>query len=185
MLDSLGIDPTDLEFTGRILLAALLAGVIGLDRERQGRAAGLRTLMLVGVGACLFTLLSIYAFGPGERDPARVAAQIVVGVGFLGAGVLIRQGETVHNLTTAATIWTAAAIGTAVGTGWYWISITTTVLIVVILTVLRRVEYYLAPEHNPRPTTGATHPQPNLGTSPRMGWLEDAPEKNYDPAEER
>jgi putative Mg2+ transporter-C (MgtC) family protein len=178
-----GIDPHDLEYTGRILLAALLTGLVGIERQRSGHDAGLRTIMLVGISSALFTILSMHAFGPGTGDPSRVASQIVVGVGFLGAGVLIRQGTTVRNLTTAATIWTSAALGTAVGTGWYWIAISTTIIVLIVLTVLQWFEPHLAPP-NPRisaKTSDTIHPQPNLGTSPRMGWVEDAPEKNYEP----
>lgn len=171
-----------LEYTGRILLAALLTGAVGYDRERKGRDAGLRTMMLVGVSAAMFTVLSLYAFGAEPRDPARVAAQIVVGVGFLGAGAVIRRGDTVHNLTTAATIWTAAAVGMAAGTGWYWFAISSTAIILLILTVLHWLEPHLVPtEEGGSQADGSLHPQPNLGTSPRMGWLEDAPEKNYEP----
>jgi putative Mg2+ transporter-C (MgtC) family protein len=181
----------ELYYLIRIALAALLAGVIGLERERAAQDAGLRTIMLVGTGSSIFTVLSIFAFPPGPtgvNDPARVAAQVVVGIGFLGAGALIRRGEKVKNLTTAATIWVAAAIGMATGVGWFVFAIGATLITFAILAFLRWVEHQLpfspkgengASDAKP-PTDDTLHPQPNLGTSPRMGWLEDAPEKNYE-----
>lgn len=110
---------------GRVLLATLLAGVIGLEREFHGKSAGLRTYSLVGLGAGLFTIASIIGFdGP---DESRVAAQIVTGVGFLGAGAIFREGVGVEGLTTAAGLWTAAAIGMASGSGEYLLAGTGTV----------------------------------------------------------
>jgi putative Mg2+ transporter-C (MgtC) family protein len=181
----------ELYYLIRIALAALLAGIIGLERERAAQDAGLRTIMLVGTGASIFTVLSIFAFPPGPtgvNDPARVAAQVVVGIGFLGAGALIRRGEKVKNLTTAATIWVAAAIGMATGVGWFVFAIGATLITFAILAFLRWVEHQLpfspkgenGPDDDKSTADDALHPQPNLGTSPRMGWLEDAPEKNYE-----
>jgi putative Mg2+ transporter-C (MgtC) family protein len=121
-----------------IILAAFLSMIIGLDRERRHRPAGLRTHMLVGIGACLFTLLSIHAF-PGS-DPARIASQIVVGIGFLGAGTIIRRDSTVHDLTTAATIWATAAVGMAVGAGAWFLALSATLIIWIVLVVIRRFE---------------------------------------------
>jgi putative Mg2+ transporter-C (MgtC) family protein len=111
----------------QLILAALFSMVIGLDRERRHRPAGLRTHMLVGLGACLFTSLSFYAF-PGS-DPARVAANIVVGIGFLGAGTIIQRKHDVHDLTTAASIWATAAVGMAVGTGAWFLALCATLMI--------------------------------------------------------
>ncbi len=115
------------ELTLRIALAAGLGAAIGLERELREREAGLRTHLLVSLGAALFTLVSAYGwsdwhFSNAEGivfDPTRIAAQIVTGVGFLGAGAIIRQGLTVRGLTTAATLWAVAAIGMAVGAGYY------------------------------------------------------------------
>jgi putative Mg2+ transporter-C (MgtC) family protein len=121
-----------------LLLAALLSALIGVDRERSGRPAGLRTHMLVGVGACLLTALSMYAFPGG--DSARVAANIVVGIGFLGAGTIIQRSDDVHNLTTAASIWATAAVGMAVGAGAWLLACAATVLVWSILTLLHRLE---------------------------------------------
>ena len=110
------------EMVLRLLLAAGLGAAIGYQREKAGKPAGLRTHILVCIGAALFTIASIYGFGMGA-DPARIAAGIVVGIGFLGAGAIMRRGEgIVEGLTTAATIWAVAAIGLAAGAGLYLIS---------------------------------------------------------------
>ncbi len=117
----------------RLLLATALGAIIGYQRERAGKEAGLRTIVLICAGAALFTLTSIYAFG-AEADPSRVAAGIVTGVGFLGAGAIIRRGEgLVAGLTTAATIWAAAGIGMAAGAGFYLIAAVATAIILIIL----------------------------------------------------
>lgn len=123
-----------------LLLAVLLSMVIGLERERRHRPAGLRTHMLVGGGACLFTILSYYAFPAG--DPTRIAANIVTGVGFLGAGTIMQlhSERDVKDLTTAASIWATAAVGMAVGMGAWFLAILTTLIIWFILAVIRRFE---------------------------------------------
>lgn len=117
----------------RLLIAAIVGGAIGYEREHAGKAAGLRTLVLVCIGAALFTVASIYGFGEGG-DPARIAAGVVVGVGFLGAGTILHgEGGIVAGLTTAATIWTVAAIGLALGSGLYLIGVVTAIIILVAL----------------------------------------------------
>jgi putative Mg2+ transporter-C (MgtC) family protein len=124
----------------------VLCGAVGLERETRGQAAGLRTHILVGLGATLFTLVSAYGFEdvPGDQlDPTRISAQIVTGVGFLGAGAIIRHGITVRGLTTAATLWMVAAIGLAVGAGYYVGAIASTVVVVVSLVGLRRFRPYI------------------------------------------
>ncbi|MCC6803755.1 MAG: MgtC/SapB family protein [Anaerolineae bacterium] len=121
-----------------LFLAALLGGLIGLDRERKQRDAGLRTHILVGIGACLFTALSMLAFPGG--DPGRVASQILPGIGFLGAGTVLKYGRNIHGLTTAASIWITAAVGMAVGTGAWFLAICGTLLIWFVLAILRRFE---------------------------------------------
>ena len=122
----------EIEMILRLLLATALGAVIGYQRERAGKPAGLRTHTLICVGAALFTVASLYAFGAGA-DPARVAAGIVAGIGFLGAGAIIRTPEHVAGLTTAATIWAVASIGLAAGAGLYLLSAVTTVLILIVL----------------------------------------------------
>lgn len=106
----------------RVAVAAALGGAIGLERELDEKAAGLRTHMLVAVGSALFTLVGAYGFADlstATTDPSRIAAQVVTGVGFLGAGVIFRQGFTIRGLTTAASLWIVAAVGMAAGAG-YW-----------------------------------------------------------------
>jgi putative Mg2+ transporter-C (MgtC) family protein len=116
-----------------LVLSMMLSMIIGLDRERRDKDAGLRTHMLVGTGACLFTALSLIAFP--DADTSRVAANIVTGIGFLGAGVIYRSEDKVHDLTTAASIWMTAAIGMAVGVGAWLLAIIVTLIVWVILRV--------------------------------------------------
>jgi putative Mg2+ transporter-C (MgtC) family protein len=140
--------PSELELALRLLLAAVLGGAVGLEREISDQPAGFRTHMLVSLGACLFAVISAFGFGaflgpdlPGQVrfDPSRLAAQIVTGIGFLGAGAIIRYGMTVRGLTTAASLWVIAAIGTAVGMGLYVLSLVTTLITIVSLFGLKRV----------------------------------------------
>lgn len=122
-----------MEMVLRLLLAATMGAIIGYQRERTGKPAGLRTHILICAGAALFTVASIYGFGTAG-EAARVAAGVVAGVGFLGAGAIIRGGEgIVAGLTTAATIWAVAAIGLAAGAGLYLVSAVTTVIILIVL----------------------------------------------------
>lgn len=126
----------------RILLAAGLSGVLGLEREYHQKPAGLRTNILIGIGSTLFTILSV-SFGQaslGSTD--RVAAQIVTGIGFLGAGAILRSTHSVHGLTTAATIWVNAAIGTAVGVGMTGVAVGTTVVTLLVLVALTPLEAF-------------------------------------------
>ncbi|NLJ82134.1 MAG: MgtC/SapB family protein [Bacteroidales bacterium] len=132
----------------RLLLASLLGGLIGLERERKDWAAGLRTHMMVSVGSCLIMIVSAFGFADilGTEhvtlDPARVAAQVVSGIGFIGAGTILflKQG-VVRGLTTAAGLWTVAAIGLAVGGGLYLAAIATTVIALIILWALQPLEH--------------------------------------------
>ena len=124
---------TEVTIVLRLLLATALGAIIGFQRERAKKPAGLRTHILICLGAALFTAASIYGFGPAS-DPARVAAGVLVGIGFLGAGAIIRTGEgIVAGLTTAATIWAVAAIGLAAGAGLYVVAAVATVLILIVL----------------------------------------------------
>ena len=124
----------ELEMGIRLLLAAVVGAVIGFERKQAEKPAGLRTLSLVSLGACAFTLASIFGFQ--TENPARVAAQVVTGVGFLGAGTILRSGFNIKGLTTAASIWSVAAIGMALGTGMYILSGIGTVLILIVLHAL-------------------------------------------------
>lgn len=130
----------------RVALAALLGGLIGLERERKDWAAGLRTHMMVSVGSCLIMIVSAYGFSDvlGEKivlDPSRVAAQVVSGIGFIGAGtILFLKKGAIRGLTTAAGLWTVAAIGLAVGSGLYFAAGVTTVIALFILWVLQGLE---------------------------------------------
>lgn len=136
-----------LDLMGRLLLAAALGGAIGLEREWSGKPAGFRTNLLICVGAALLTELSVsVAVGAGPdraADPARIAAQIVSGIGFLGAGTIIQSRGSVVGLTTAATLWVVAAIGMAVGLHSYTEAVGTTALVVVALLLLGRMEPHL------------------------------------------
>jgi len=115
-----------LELTLRLLLAFALGAVLGFERERVDKPAGLRTHILVSLGSCLFTILSLMAF-PGS-DPARVAAYIVAGIGFIGAGTILQTRERIVGITTAASLWVAASIGMAAGAGFYLLAIITTAM---------------------------------------------------------
>jgi len=150
----------DWEIAFRLGLAALLGGAIGVERELRDREAGIRTHLLVSLGSALFTLVSAYGFNEflvsGDTvvraDPSRIAAQIVTGIGFLGAGAIIRDGLSVRGLTTAATLWTVAAIGMACGAGYYWPAVAATALTILALWPLRiaayRVIEQIKPEEN-------------------------------------
>ena len=146
-----------IEVVVRIGLAAALGGAIGLERELREREAGLRTHMLVAVGAALFTMVSAYAWADWSFsnreglvfDPTRIAAQVVTGIGFLGAGAIIRQGLSVKGLTTAATLWVVAAIGMASGVGYYEAAFVTTALVLLSLWPLRIIAFRLSARTRP------------------------------------
>ncbi len=126
-----------------LILSVVLCGAIGIERERRGRSAGLRTHLLVGVGSCIIMIISIYGFPIDEaskRDVARLAAQVIAGVGFLGAGAIIHRSSGTRGLTTAATIWIVMAIGLACGSFNFILAIGGTFLILIVLTVFRKFE---------------------------------------------
>jgi len=130
---------TEVEMVLRLLAATALGAIIGYQRERAGKQIGLRTHILICVGAALFTIASIYGFG-ATGDAARIAAGVVVGVGFLGAGAIIRSGEgIVAGLTSAATIWAVAGIGLAAGAGLYLISAVATAIVLIVLFLPSRI----------------------------------------------
>lgn len=146
--------PSEVELGLRLLLAALLGGAIGFEREVREHPAGIRTHLAVAVGACLFGIMSAYGFEEFDYanrndttfhvDPTRVASNIVVGVGFLGGGAILKHGVTVQGLTTAASLWVTAAIGAAVALGSYSAAVVTSALLFLSLTVLRRPSRVIA-----------------------------------------
>ncbi|MGI6227933.1 MAG: MgtC/SapB family protein, partial [Peptococcales bacterium] len=134
----------ELEIILRLVLAAILGGIIGLERESLNKSAGFRTHTLVSVGSSLIMIVSISIFlefsGKTNIDPARIAAQVVSGIGFLGAGTIMRSGANVKGLTTAATLWVVAGIGLAVGSGAYLPALVTTIIVYISLVYLFKVE---------------------------------------------
>ena len=133
----------------RLAVATALGAVIGVERELDEKAAGLRTHLIVAVGSALFTLVGAYAFHGSNVDDSRVAAQIVTGIGFLGAGVIFRSGFTVRGLTTAASLWLVAAIGMAAGAGYWQGAVFGTVIGVVALRPLGYLKRFARPTHRP------------------------------------
>lgn len=137
---------SELHILLRLLLALLLGGLVGFEREQSNHAAGLRTNILVCLGSCLLMLLSMYGFSAFvdeanvRMDPARLAAAVITGIGFLGAGTILFTGKSITGLTTAASLWVVAAIGLAVGAGFYFASATTTVMVLVTLWAFNKLE---------------------------------------------
>lgn len=129
----------DMEIILRFLLAILWGGLVGAEREYRGKAAGFRTTIMISFGACFFTLMSM-AIG-GHDNPDRIAANIVTGIGFLGAGVIFRGEDRVNGITTAATIWAVAAVGMGLGAGYYLAAGCASILILFILAVLPYIQY--------------------------------------------
>ena len=138
------ITEREIELVLRLVLACIMGGVIGYERQSRRKSAGLRTNMLVCLGACLIMVLSQALYdnveGKTNADPARLAAQVVSGIGFLGAGAIMKEGLTVTGLTTAACLWVVAGVGLAVGAGFYLGSIVTTIIVFLILGNLSRVD---------------------------------------------
>ena len=130
---------TELDITLRLAVAMLLGGVIGFEREYRAKDAGFRTHFLVALGSALFCIVSQYGFGFELKDSSRVAAQVVSGIGFLGAGTIIFQKNVVRGLTTAAGLWVTAAIGLACGTGMYLPAVVTTLMVLIGLEILSAV----------------------------------------------
>lgn len=142
------MDETNLKFIFQLILASVLGLLIGVERWQKGKPAGMRTFALIALGSALFTILSVEGFknlGFIGFDPSRIAANIVVGIGFLGAGIIFLKGGNVRGLTTATGVWICAAIGMAVGLEMYLLAISATVLALIILVVIRRLESKLSP----------------------------------------
>lgn len=148
---------SDAELIQRLLLAALLGGLIGLEREWRNKDAGLRTNILIAIGSAVFTLMSIELTDARTGDTSRVAAQIVTGIGFLGAGAIMRTDAGIQGLTTAATIWVNAAIGVAAGGGETHLAVITAVITLAVLLVLQPIEKYIADRNDERKKA---HPAP-------------------------
>jgi putative Mg2+ transporter-C (MgtC) family protein len=167
------------EVVVRLVVAAALGGAIGIERELREREAGFRTHLLVSLGAALFTLVSAYAwtdFSFSARhgvtfDPTRIAAQIVTGIGFIGAGAIIRFGLSIRGLTTAATLWMVAAIGMACGAGFYWAAVAATGLALLALWPLRIVSRRMLDRPNRRQLTMAL--KPGKASAPVLAVLEE------------
>jgi putative Mg2+ transporter-C (MgtC) family protein len=138
---------TDTQMLWRLLLAAVLGGIVGLERELHEKAAGFRTHILVCLGSCIVMITSMHIFeiykGIADVDPSRIAAQVVSGIGFLGAGTIIRSRTSVIGLTTAASLWSIAAVGLAIGSGLYLVAFFSVILILLCLLVLNKIEHLL------------------------------------------
>ena len=166
----------------RLALAAALGAAIGLERELREREAGLRTHLLVSLGSALFTIVSAYGFhaflasgaSVVRADPTRIAAQIVTGIGFLGAGAIIRQGLSVRGLTTAATLWVVAAIGLAAGAGYYSAAVVATVLVLVSLWPLRILAYRIFLRYRPERERLLVDLAPGRSAAPVLAAVEEA-----------
>jgi putative Mg2+ transporter-C (MgtC) family protein len=164
----------------RLVVAAALTGAVGLEREFRERAAGLRTHIMVGVGSALFTLVSAYGFNAFlqsganvvRADPSRIAAQIVTGIGFLGAGAILRQGLSIRGLTTAAGLWVAAAIGMAVGAGYYSAALLGTGVVLVGLGPLRLAEGWVMARRRREAGSLEIDLRPDQPLAPVLGVLE-------------
>lgn len=146
MLDAINsVEVTTFSSVFKLLLSLALGCCVGMERKRKGQTAGLRTFALISMGATLAMILSIYVpqeyLGLKNGDPGRIAAQVITGIGFLGAGAIIQSKGSVRGLTTAAGIWMVATIGLAVGVGMYWVSIVATALIIFILMFLEQIEH--------------------------------------------
>ena len=175
----LALDPhlTWLEALARIAAVAGLGGVVGLERELDEKAAGLRTHMLVAVGSALFTLVGAYGFSDFPTrtvDPTRVAAQVVTGIGFLGAGLIFRQGFTIRGLTTAASLWLVAAIGMAAAAGFWKGAVIATIVALISLRPLEWMKVTAIPQR------GASHLVVQLTEDGTAGDVLDAVERAGD-----
>jgi len=131
----------DYEILFRLLFAAMWGGIVGAERQYRSKSAGFRTMIMISMGACFFTMMSALIADPVNRD--RIASNIVTGIGFLGAGVIFRGENRINGITTAATIWAVAAVGMGIGSGYYFASVCASILIFFILAVLPFLENYI------------------------------------------
>jgi putative Mg2+ transporter-C (MgtC) family protein len=175
----------------RLTVACGLGGAVGFERELRDREAGIRTHLLVSLGSALFTLVSAYGFhefltGGGNivrADPSRIAAQIVTGIGFLGAGAIIREGLSVRGLTTAATLWVVAAVGMACGAGYYWPAAAATGLTLIALWPLRVLAYRVIERMKPEENRLTVELQEGQSVGPFLAELDDV--RHFELADER
>jgi putative Mg2+ transporter-C (MgtC) family protein len=137
----------DYESAFRLLLSLIIGTAIGLEREYRSKAAGLRTMIMICLGATIFTEISL---GIGGASPDRIASTVVTGIGFLGAGVIFRDGLTVSGITTATTIWISAALGMAVGAGEYFIALTGSIIVLIILILFEKIKLIISKTHQSR-----------------------------------
>ncbi len=141
-----------IEITVKLLIIMVLSALIGFDREMRHKPAGIKTHILVGMGSAVFMMVSIYMYqafaGKVQVDPGRIAAQVVTGIGFLGAGTIIQSQGSVLGLTTAASLWTVSGIGLAVGCGMYYLAIISTVIVMIVFLVTNRLAYFFGQEVN-------------------------------------
>lgn len=155
--------PSSWELIGRIALAGGLTAVVGLERELSRHPAGIRTHAIVGIGAALFTVAGAYGFSPHDSSPTRIAAQVVTGIGFLGAGTIIRQQDKVKGLTTAATLWLAAGIGISAGAGLMALTVGAFVMAMIVLLAVHVTDPLIARYHG---RTGGRRPVGREDTDP-------------------
>ena len=159
---------TQIDLALRLTAGLVLGAIIGFERELHRQPAGFRTHSLVALGAALFSIISGYGFGGENTDPTRIAAQIVSGIGFIGAGTILQYRGHIRGLTTAASLWSVAAVGAATGTGLYVLAVMATALILIILSLLDRVEKFARRRYNlPPPVFDAD------GRDPAEGRAED------------
>jgi putative Mg2+ transporter-C (MgtC) family protein len=142
---------TDVDLIQRLLLAAAIGGLIGAERELHRKNAGFRTNILIALGAAIFTIAGI-TLAPPSGDPTRIAAQIVTGIGFLGAGAILRNRDGVHGITTAATVWVNAALGVAAGGGQFHLAIIGGAIVLMVLLVLGPIEIAIELKSGPKRT---------------------------------
>lgn len=161
---------TQLDLALRLTVGLVLGAIIGFERELQRQPAGFRTHSLVSLGAALFTVVSAYGFSGDTVDPTRIAAQIVSGIGFIGAGTILQHRGHIRGLTTAASLWSVAAIGTAAGAGLYIVAIVGSLLILVVLSILDRIEEFARRRFQPAPAARASTP---AASEPEDGRSED------------
>lgn len=151
------------EILFRFLFAALWGGIVGAERQYRSKSAGFRTMIMISMGACLFTMMSMLIGAPGNPD--RIASNIVTGIGFLGAGVIFRGENRINGITTAATIWAVAAVGMGIGSGYYFASGCASILIFIILAILPYLENYIEILNVARTYSITTHFSKNISAN--------------------